>query len=68
MDRGCRAGCHGRTRLISLAGATASHTRPGTWFILEAPLLAIVATALIFTGAVMRSRGLWPIAPRVQRR
>jgi hypothetical protein len=50
--------------VTSVAGAAASHTRPGTWFILEAPLLAIAATALIFTGAVMWSRDLWPIAPR----
>jgi hypothetical protein len=51
--------------VISLAGAAASHTRPGTWFILEALLLAVAATALFFTGAVMWSRDLRPTAPRL---
>jgi hypothetical protein len=54
--------------VISLAGAAASRTRPGTWFILEALLLAIAATALFFTGAVMWSRDLRPAAPRVPAR
>jgi hypothetical protein len=49
--------------LISLEGAAASHTRPGTWFFLEVPLLAITATALIFTVAVFRSRALQPLTP-----
>jgi len=49
--------------VISLAGAAASHTRPGTWFLLEVPLLALAATALVFTGAVMWSRDLWPAIP-----
>lgn len=51
---------------ISLAGATGSHTRPGTWFLLEAAGLAIAATALVFTGAVMWSGELLSLAPRVQ--
>lgn len=42
--------------LISLAGAAGTQLRPGTWFILESTGLAITATALIFTGAVMWSR------------
>jgi len=46
--------------LISLAGAADSHTRPGTWFILEAAGLAITATALAFTVVVFRSRALTP--------
>jgi hypothetical protein len=46
--------------LISLAGAADSHTRPGTWFILEAAGLAITATALLFTVVVFRSRALTP--------
>jgi hypothetical protein len=50
--------------LISLEGAAASHTRPGTWFFLEVPGLAITATALIFTGAVMWSRPFRLLAPR----
>jgi len=49
--------------LISLEGAAASHTRPGTWFFLEVPGLAITATALIFTGAVMWSRPFRLLAP-----
>jgi hypothetical protein len=49
--------------LISLEGAAASHTRPGTWFFLEVPGLAITATALIFTGAVMWSRQFRLLAP-----
>jgi hypothetical protein len=44
--------------LVSLVGAAGTHLRPGTWFILEAAGLAITATALIFTGIVMRSREL----------
>ena len=50
--------------VISLAGAAGSHVRPGTWFILEAAELATAATALIFTGAVLRSRALRSLAPR----
>jgi len=49
--------------LISLEGAADSHTRPGTWFFLEVPGLAITATALIFTGAVMWSRQFRMLAP-----
>jgi hypothetical protein len=52
--------------LISLAGAAASHTRPGSWFILEASGLAMVLTALIFTGAVMWSGELRAPVPRIQ--
>ena len=52
--------------VISLAGAAGSHVRPGTWFILEAAELATAATALIFTGAVLRSRALRSLAPRFQ--
>lgn len=50
--------------VISLAGAAASHTRPGTWFLLLAPELAIAATALVFTGVVLWSRDLRSLAPR----
>jgi len=50
--------------LISLAGAADSHLRPGSWFILEASGLAITATALIFTSAVMWSRPFRSLAPR----
>lgn len=50
--------------LISLAGAAGAHVRPGSWFILEAAGLAITATALIFTGAVMWSRPFRSLAPR----
>jgi len=52
--------------LISLEGAADSHTRPGTWFFLEVPGLAITATALIFTGAVMWSRPFRMLAPGLQ--
>lgn len=50
--------------LTSLAGAAGAHVRPGSWFILEAAGLAITATALIFTGAVMWSRPFRSLAPR----
>jgi hypothetical protein len=50
--------------VISLVGTAASHTRPGTWFLLVTPELAIAATALIFTGAVLWSRELRSSAPR----
>jgi hypothetical protein len=50
--------------LISLAGAAGAQVRPGTWFILETAGLAITATALIFTGAVMWSRPFRSLAPR----
>jgi hypothetical protein len=52
--------------LISLESAASSHTRPGTWFILESAGLAITATALIFTGAVMWSQQFRLLAPRFQ--
>jgi hypothetical protein len=52
--------------LISLEGAAESHTRPGTWFFLEVPGLAITATALVFTGAVMWSRPFRLLAPQFQ--
>ena len=52
--------------LISLEGAAATHMRPGTWFILEGAGLAITATALIFTGAVMWSRPFRLLAPGFQ--
>lgn len=52
--------------LISLEGAAASHTRPGTWFFLEGAGLAITATALGFTGAVMSSRPFRLALPRFQ--
>lgn len=45
--------------VISMAGAASSHTRPGTWFVLVVPLLAVLATALVFTCLLMRSRNLW---------
>jgi len=50
--------------LISLAGAASTQMRPGTWFILESAGLAITATALIFSGAVMWSRPFRSLAPR----
>jgi len=50
--------------LISLAGAAGAHVRPGSWFILETAGLAITATALIFTGAVMWSRPFRALVPR----
>lgn len=43
--------------LIWLA-ALGAHVRPGIWFISDAVALAIVATGLIFTAAVRRSRAL----------
>lgn len=52
--------------VISLAGAAGSHVRPGTWFILYGADVAIVATALIFTCALMWSRALRSLAPRLQ--
>jgi hypothetical protein len=52
--------------VISLAGAAASHMLPGTWFFLAVPELAIAATALVFTGAVLWSRELRSLAPRFQ--
>ena len=52
--------------VISLADAAASHTRPASWFLLEAPGVAMVLTALIFTGAVLWSRELRSLAPRFQ--
>ena len=51
--------------VISLAGGAASHTRPGSWFIVEAPGVALVLTALIFTGAVLSSREVRALAPRL---
>jgi hypothetical protein len=50
--------------VISLAGAAGARLRPGTWFIFEAAGLAITATALILTGAVLWSRPLRSLAPR----
>jgi hypothetical protein len=52
--------------LISLEGAAGSHTRPGTWFILEGAGLAITAAALVFTGAVLLSRPFRSLAPRFE--
>jgi hypothetical protein len=49
--------------VISVASAAGTDTRPGTWFVLVAAELAIAATALIFTGAVLHSRALWSLAP-----
>jgi hypothetical protein len=46
--------------VISVAGAAGSHTRSGSWFLLQAAALAIGATALIFTSAVLRSQPLRP--------
>ena len=51
---------------ISLVGAAASHVRPGTWFFLVTPDLAMVLTALIFTSAVLWSREIRSLAPRFQ--
>ncbi len=50
--------------VISRAGTAASHTRPASWFLLAAPGVALVLTALIFTGAVLWSRELRSLAPR----
>ena len=50
--------------VISLAGAAASHARSGSWFMVEAPGVAMVLTALVFTGAVLGSRELRSLAPR----
>jgi hypothetical protein len=52
--------------VISVAGAAGGHYRTGTWFILEVTELAIVATALIFTGAVLWSREVGSLAPRLE--
>ena len=52
--------------VISVGGAAGSHTRPGTWFILVSPELAIAATALIFTVAVLSSQALRSLAPRIE--
>ena len=49
--------------VISVAGATGGHYRTGTWFVLEVTELTIVATALIFTGAVLWSREMGSLAP-----
>jgi len=50
--------------VISLAGAAASHTRSGSWLMVEAPGVALVLTALVFTGAMLWSRELRSLAPR----
>jgi hypothetical protein len=44
--------------LLSWLAALGAHVRPGIWFISDARSLAIVATGLIFTAAVRRSRAL----------
>jgi hypothetical protein len=49
--------------LITLVGSANTQLRPGTWFILESTGLAITATALVFTGAVLRSRPIRSLAP-----
>lgn len=46
--------------VISVAAA-AGISRPGSWYILEAAVLGIAATALAFTGAVARSQALRPV-------
>jgi hypothetical protein len=46
--------------VVSVAGAAGSNSRPGSWFLLQAAALAIAATALIFTSAVLRSKPLRP--------
>ncbi len=51
--------------VVSLAGAAASHTRPGSWFLLEAPGVALGLTALVFTTAVLWSQELRSLAPRL---
>jgi len=53
-------------RVISLAGAAASHRVLSTSFFLAVPELAIAATALVFTGAVLWSRELRSLAPQFQ--
>jgi uncharacterized membrane protein len=52
--------------VISLAGAAASHRVLSTSFFLAVPELAIAATALVFTGAVLLSRELRSLTPRFQ--
>ena len=46
--------------LVSWLGALGAHVRQGVWFIFIATDLAVVAAALIFTVAVLRSRALTP--------
>ena len=49
--------------VITLVGSADTQLRPGTWFVLDSTALAITAAALIFTGAVLRSRPLRSLAP-----
>lgn len=44
--------------LISWLAAFGTHTRPGIWFVAIASDLAIAATALVFTAAVLLSQAL----------
>lgn len=50
--------------VIGLAGAAGTQ-RVVSWFILDGAGLAITATALIFTAAVIRSQAVRTLAPRV---
>jgi hypothetical protein len=52
--------------VIKLAGAAASHRLLSTSFFLAVPELAIAATALVFTGAVLWSRELRSLPARFQ--
>ena len=52
--------------LLSWLSAMGAHTRPGIWFISYVTDLAIVATGLIFTAAVRRSRALRLPMPQFQ--
>jgi hypothetical protein len=44
--------------VLSWLSALGTHVRPGIWFVSDAIELAIVATGLIFTVALMRSQAL----------
>lgn len=44
--------------VVAWLGALDGHIRPGFWFVSDATSLAIVATGLVFTAAVRRSRAL----------
>jgi hypothetical protein len=52
--------------LVSWLGAVGAHVRQGVWFIFIATDLAVVAAALIFAVAVLRSRELRPLAPQLK--
>jgi len=47
--------------VLSWLGALGGHMRQGVWFIFDSADLAAVAAALVFAGAVLRSRALRPL-------